>query len=69
VGLVCASLNARNSIGGYTGIQTSIIYFKSGEAVNMLSNFDPDPNALCRYRQFESFPEILPSNRVRAEGK
>ncbi len=53
---VCVEANARNAYGGYSGISTSLIYFRGKTVADSVEGLYPDGRARCG--KFEPFPEL-----------
>lgn len=56
VWVVCIRANAKNRMGGYTGLQNTLIAF-DGNSVDARRSGD-DPGNACRSGVFEPFPEL-----------
>ena len=51
---VCVRMNAKNRMGGYTGMRATMFTFKDGR----LSGNDPDMSSVCTNASYAAFPEI-----------
>lgn len=58
---VCVRMNAKNSFGGYTGIQDTAVVFQHGAVVDIFGGYLPT----CQGRRYEPFPELLPQTQTR----
>jgi len=58
--IVCLKANAKNRMGGYTGIKNSVFVFDGERVSDALSgpDFQGQADQHCRSAAFQSFPEI-----------
>lgn len=58
VWFVCVRSNAKNRMGGYTGIKPTAYWFRNGEIAPTSNESSQYDDFNCAYAQYSPFPEI-----------